>query len=543
MAVEVLKDFLARLGFEVDEAASAKFNASLATGTTRALAFGATIQAMAVGAYAAVYKMAEGKSQMLALADGLDMNVAKLEEWGFVAEQTGGTAEAFYSSLENLNNALGQAAIAQGPVETFHRLGIRIRNANGGLRDSVEVLMEVGEKIKDMNRAQATMFLGELGIDSSLIRMLTSDISGLRKTWQDMYQAVGVDSQKAAEDSRKFTGEVKMLFTLFKMLGDGISAIFVGQMGEDVVRFRKLIQENVSKIIPVLKTVIDVVLRIGKAFFVLTARLAGWIGDIIGWFGKLDSGTQNLILGITGFALAWRYLNLALLMTPIGGVIAGFIALLGLIDDYMVWKEGGDSLIDWGPWAEDIGAIVDALGVLFGALGQVWDVVKGPLFDTLKDWGKVFISVISSILKALASLVRTIVSLFKGDFSGALDGVVKMFESLFGILQTLYDYILKIFDGMGSAITDALGWAIGGMADMFGMGGDKQQAARPVLGPRPALEAAAANSAAVPSDTTLHSKTEINVYGNNPEATARRVASNQNRVNADLVRHAKGAAR
>ncbi len=534
--VEVLQDFLARLGFEVDEAGASEFHSTLATGATRVAAFGAAIQAMAVGAYAAIHMIAESKSEMLALADAVAVPVGRLEELGFVADVTGSSADALASSLESLNERLGNAAIGQG-LDTFHRLGVRVRDANGEIRNSADVLMEVGEKIKDMNRAQASMFLGQLGIDRSLVRMLTSDVDGLRRTYRDMYEAVGVDSQQAAEDFREFTGEVKALKTMFRMVGEGVAAIMVGEMGRDVAQFRKLIQENVGKIIPVLKTLISVVLRIGKVFFALTARLVKLLGMLVDWFGRLDDSTQNIILAVLGFAAAWRWLNLAFLATPIGAIITGLIALLGLIDDFMVWKEGGESLIDWGPWADDIDALMAALSGLLGLLGELWNLVKGPLFAVFGLWGKQFLAVLSAMTRATIDLVTAIVRLFQGDFSGAVGAVAQAFGHLWEIVEAVMENIKSAFELADGVIGNVVSWAAEGLGGLLGLGGS----GAPVLMPPQAQLAASAGAA---GDTAINSSTVIRVDGaRNPEATARAVAGEQRRVNADLVRHAKGAVR
>lgn len=541
MAAEVLKDFLARLGFEVDEAGAEQFNSALATSATRVAAFGAAIQAMAVGAYAAIYKIAEAKSQLLSVADAVGEPVSRLQELQFVAEQTGASADALSSSLEGLTERLGQASIGQGGLETFHRLGISIRDSSGRLRDSADVLLDVGEKLKGMDTARATMFMGQLGIDRKLLRMLTSDVGGLRQAYQEMYQAVGVDADKAAEDSRKFVGEVGALKAMLQLVADGIAAIFVGQMGEDVVSLRKMIQENVGKIIPVLKTVIDVVLRIGKVFGALTARLVSWVSGIIDWFGMLEKATQNLILVVLGFAAAWKWLNLSFLLTPLGAIISGFIALLALVDDFTVWSEGGSSLIDWGPWADDIDAVVSALGVLFSALGEVWDVVKGPLMATLRDWGGLALSVIGGVVSAVAKLVVAVVKLFQGDFAGAMDAVITAFEALLQAVDKVAGYVLQVFGGLGQAVNDSLGWMVDGLKGLLGFDSEAQGRGAPVLAPAPAQAAAATAGA---GGMNLESHTTVQVYGaGDPAAVGRRVAGEQDRANADLVRHARGAAK
>jgi len=540
VAAEVLKDFLARLGFEVDEAGAADFKATLAESSTKVLAFGAAVQAMAVGAYAAIYQIASSKSELLTMADAVGVPVSKLEELAFVAEQSGSSADKLYSSVESVSEALAGASIGQGGLETFHRLGISIRDSNNELRDSVDVLMEVGDKVKDMDPTKASMYLNQLGIDPSMLRMLTSDVSGLSQAYQDMYQAVGVDADQAAEDSRAFVGEVKGLFAMVKLIGDGIAGVFVGDMGRDIARFRKLIQDNVGKIIPVLKTIIDVVVRIGKAFFALTTRLVTWVGMIIDWFGKLDSGTQALILGVLGIAAAWRYLNLAFLATPLGMLLAGLFALLALVDDFMVWKDGGDSFIDWGPWADDIDKVVDGVAGLLKMLGRLWDLIKGPLFEVVGMWAKGVVSALGSLLNVLGSVVSAIVKLFQGDLSGAMSAMGEAFKHVFEMVTNILGNIKEIVGFILDKMGGVLSWAADGIGDMLGFGDDDPPDS-PITGNAPTLGVAGMRGA---GDTIIHSTTQITVDGSgDPAATARSVGRGQNRANADLVRHAKGAAR
>lgn len=528
MGAEVLKEFLTRLGFEVDEAGMKKFNSSLASSTTRALAFGAAVQAAAVAIHAAVYRIASTQDELLNLSESTGIAVGTLQELAYVAEQTGSSADRLHSSLANLQNKLAEATLGRGGIETFQRLGIRIKDANGQLRATEDVLADVGEKLKGMDRGRQEMFLGQLGIDRSLVSMLTEDVGGLREAYRTMYEAAGLDAQKSAEDSRTYVKEVKSLTTLLNMLGRTVAAIFVGEMAEDVGRFRKTVQENIGKIIPVIKVLIEFVLRFGKAFGTLTARIFGWIGNIVEWFDTLDDGTQRIILGVLGFAAAWKFLNLSFLATPIGIILTGLIALVAVIDDFMTYMEGGESLFDWGPWAGSIMAVVDALRPLMDGLGQVWDMVKGPLFASFQWWADFILDVLEKIGSAFASLVLAVVRLFTGDLAGAVQAVMDMLTSLSDIISSALDAVGSIFKDSWSAISGFFG------------GGEQAGAPRSAaLAPSPAQAAAVGSGSA-----SINASTVIHVDGSgSPEATARAVGRSQAGVNADLVRHARGAAR
>lgn len=532
MAAEVLKEFLARLGFQVDEAGLQKFSSSLATATARAAAFGVGVMAAAAGIYAGIYKIAEHNAELLSTAESLGMSVAKLRELNFVASMTGSSSEALKSSLQGLKGAMAGALIGQGGLAAFARLGINIKDAKGHLRDTADVLAEVGQKIKGMDRPKAEMFLGQLGIDKGLYKMLTQDVSGLTNAYREMYAATGMDAQKAAEQSRGFIQETKMLKTVLGLLAESAGIAFIGKMGADVARFRKLLMENFSKIVNVLQAFIGMILRVAAFFGALTIRLFQWIGGIVDWFTKLDKSTQAIILGVLGFAAAWKYLNLSFLATPLGAIITGIIALVALIDDFMTYLEGGESLIDWGPWADSIMAVVAALRPLLDALGQVWDMVKGPLMEGFRNFGQDVLAILGDVLGAIVAFITAVVRLFQGDFSGAIDAVLKVF-------QRLADIVNLVAGRIGEFLSRS--WDM--VKGLVGGGESNQQSGPPALVPSPAFAVAAVGAGAA-GKTELNASTVINIEGaGDPEAVGRAVGGQQSRVNADLVRHARGAAR
>lgn len=531
MAAEVLQDFLARLGFQVEGAD--KFDGALASSATRVAAFGVAIQTLATGIYAAVYKIAEAKSELLTLAEAIDVPVHKLEELQYVAEQSGSSAQALNSSLEGLTQAIGGAMYGSGGIEAFARLGINIRDANGQLRNSADVLMDVGKRLQGMDKAKASKFLGDLGIDRSLVRMLTSDVSGLRDEYAAMYAAVGVDADQAAEQSRAFVGQVKQLKTVVKMIGDALAAILVGGMGADVARFRKMLIENMRKIIPVLKTIIDVVLRIAKTFGALTARLLSWVGLIVDWFGRLDGTTQTLILAVLGFAAAWKFLNLSFLATPLGLFLTLAAVVVALIDDFQTWLEGGESLINWGDgWTATLGALVSGLAVFKMAM-----IAIPAVMSAVSTAGGVLTGVIRAI--GMAATANPIGLLIMGLATAAML-IIANWETVKAWFSAFWEWLKESFDWLADAASS--------VADFFGFGGDDEEEKngtapqRPVLGPSPS--ATAGRPLAGQQTTSIDANTVINVQAAaSPEATARAVAGSQNRVNADLVRHARGAAK
>jgi hypothetical protein len=532
MSAEVLQEFLARLGFQVDEAGLQKFNSSLATATARAVAFGVGISAAATAAIYGIYKVAENNAELLKTAEGLGMTVEKLREMNFVADMTGSSTEALKSSLQGLQSAMAGALIGGGGLATFARLGIRIKDANGHLRDTSEVLMDVGKKIKGMDKPKAQMFLGQLGIDKNMYKMLTQDIGGITDAYREMYAATGMNAQKAAEDSRDFVQEVKMLKTMLGLLAESVSLAFVKKLGGNARDARKMLMENFGKIVQTLQVFINMILRVAGFFGALALRLGSWVSGIVGWFQKLDSGTQTLILGVLGFAAAWRYLNLSFLATPLGMIIVGLMALVALIDDFMGYMDGDESLIDWGPWAGQIMGIVNALKPLLDSLGKVWDMLKGPLAEGFSNFGQDAVAILTAMLGAFVNLVSVIVSLFTGDLAGAFSSALKFLTSISDAIMVVVN---RVLDFIGKLTGINLKGLVGG--------GDSYTA--PPLAPSQNFAMATAGAGAGGGNKTdLNATTNIYVDGaGDPQAVGQAVAGKQQRVNSDMVRNTRGAAR
>lgn len=526
MGGEVLKEFLARLGFQVDQASYSKFNASLASSTVRMAAFGAVVQAAGAAIWAGVYKVAEGQKELLQASERTGVSVERLQELQYVAEQTGASAASLVSSLKGLQQAMAGATIGQGGLATFARLGIRIKDANGKLRDTSEVLADVGEKVKKLDRPRAQMFLGQLGIDPELLEMMTQDVSGLTEAYREMYRVSGVDAQKAAEDSKDFVNAVKSIKTVFGLVAKSVAFSFIGKMGEDIERLKKRVTENFAKISNTFRVILGVVMRIASAFGELSVRIMKWVGDIVEWFDKLDGGTQKLILGIVGFAAAWKVLNLSFLATPLGAIIAGVAALVLLIDDFQTYMEGGESLIDWGPWVPQILAISDALKPLMEDFGKLWDMLKGPLADGFKIMGEGAIEIIKGLLGVFVNLISTVVGLLNGDWGAAWTSALQLIEKVWETVKGVIKFL-----GLKDIADNIVDHMVG-----------KKDA--PALGPSPAFAVAGAGAAGGGGRADITASTVINIDGaGDPAAVAMKVAEGQNRVNADLVRHTRGAVR
>lgn len=472
---EVIKEFLVSLGFGIDESGLNKFTAGITRATVAVTAIG-TVAVAAAGAITSfVAGVADKFDQIGDLADRVNTTTEEIMRLGYVATLTGSSVEAANFSLEGLSRTAGEAALGIGRgAKIFQDLGLSAKDSNGKLKDTSVLMADIGAKIKDMGRGEQMAVLSKLGIDSTMINALTTDISGLAAEFDQLYKNAGIDANKAAEQSGEFNDSMDRLKMTFDSIKSAVGLKFMGQVKNGIDTLRKFLVEHMPKIINAVSPIINVVLRIAEAFIAIVSRVGSAIGSIIGFLVKVNDATDGWAGYILAAAAAWKFLNLSFLATPIGMILSLAAAIALLVDDFLTWKEGGDSLIDWGKWDAEIQFATD--------------IVMG-----IK-------SVIENAFTAIFAAIDSVISLLTGDFSRAFRAAGEMVSSI---------------------------------GRVFGIGNN------PVLTPSPQAAAAVTGG-----NQSVSQQTQIVVQGaTSPDATARAVAGQQSRVNADMARNLKGAAR
>lgn len=393
-AAGVITEFLASVGFQADEK-------SLKSALLKVAGFGAAVQMMAVGIYAGLIKVASGEAEMARQAERLGTTSDKIQELGYIAESSGVKIDVVTKSLE--------AMVSKNPR----------------IRDAAAAMELAGEKMKRMNEAQRRAYAARMGIDPSLIPALISDTEQLKGEFRAMYDVAKIDAKEAGEASKGFMSEIGKLNTMVGLLGKSVALTFIVRIRQDVEALRRAIMENFDKIKRVLEAVIAVVLRIAGVISAFAHRIIKWITGVVEWFDRLDDGQKKLVIGAGLLLAAWRLLNAGFLATPLGMLIAGLMAIVALVDDYLTYMEGGESYFDWSEW-------VDTIESSRAALAKVIEVVAEFISNNstaISFLGRsiaAFIGVRSAItgattaFKMLTGGVKALGAALKGNLIGLL---------------------------------------------------------------------------------------------------------------------------
>ncbi|NHB94362.1 lytic transglycosylase catalytic [Photorhabdus cinerea] len=378
--VDTIKDFLISLGFDVDEKGRGKFDAVVKGVTANVLKLGTAVEGAALTIVGFTTKIANGLDKLYWQSQRTGATVAGIKALSYAVSQMGGSAEAAQGALENMARFMRNNPGAEG---WLNRLGVQTRDSSGQMRDAASILASVGQKLSSMPYYRANQYAQMLGIDENTLMAMRRGLASFTADYQMMLQKTGFNADKAAQQANKFTTALHGFNALLGILRDKIGANLAGGLAGSFDSLRQKILDNFPKIEATLTKIIKGILWFADVFSRMVYRVVQGVGEIIGWWKGLDESSKMLIAMFGAIVVAWRLLNSAFLMSPIGMITVLIGALLLLYDDYKTWKEGGKSLIDWSKWEKDIDRAVDA----FKTIGK-W-IKKGV--DGIGGWKNAFL--------------------------------------------------------------------------------------------------------------------------------------------------------
>ena len=406
MNAETIKDFLVSLGFQVDEAGARKFDTVIAGTTAQAVKLGVAVEAAAISVVAFTAKVASGLDQLYWASQRTGATVAGIQAIGYAASQAGSSAEAARGSLESLSRFMRNNPGAEG---FLNRLGVQTRDASGNMRDMASIFTGVGQQLNKMPYYRANQYAQMLGIDENTLMAMRRGMGQFGAQYTQMAKAIGFNADQAAASSNRFMTSLRAFGQMAGMARDKIGSNLAEGLSGSIDTLRKQIVDNFPKIEQTITSGVKGILWLAEIIGRVVYRLIQAGGDIMQWWSSLDKSTQRLIEVFGALVVAWRILNGAFVMSPIGMITALGLAILALYDDYKTWKEGGQSLIDWKKWEPQIkGAIKgvddlkDAVMRLLGIDPQTWT-AKWDMSNLMENLGE-----LSKMLDGIARLLNAI---------------------------------------------------------------------------------------------------------------------------------------
>lgn len=439
MASETIKEFLVGIGFDVDDKGLDAFGAKV---KKFSVGVAAAVATAAAGFYAlskAVGSTAQKFDDLGDAANRIGTGTYELERFAYQAELSGSNMATATSSLENFARRVGEVAQGTGrAVAIFDELGISVQGADGEMRNATDLISEVGVKIKDLSRVEQLNILNKLGIDATLLDTLTTDVSALGAEFDALYKANGTNIQATAESAAEFNDMVFRLKYAFSSFKDALFSEVLAPLADTAFsvtkRLTEFMQVALKAMRPFFKNVANIIGALVKIFARVWVGVTNLVANIVKpfkWFFGLMPGWVKVIGGLT---LAFYGLSAAFAASPVGVIVALGVAIAALVDDFLVWKEGGQSFLDWSIWEQAINAASagiesftqffrDLFSAVYAVIGIIKDLFTLNFEGVFENW-RVFVNSLSSAVESLFGWFSSLKD-FLGGLTGGVGSLIK----------------------------------------------------------------------------------------------------------------------
>ncbi|MCU4333797.1 phage tail tape measure protein [Acinetobacter pittii] len=361
MAKGVVRDFLVSLGFDTDNSGLASMKSAMDGIEWKAKALNGALMALATGAVVAVRQTASELDKLYFSSQRIGASVTNINAYGNAIAQLGGDAEGAIGSLETLAEKIRNYPGYEGQIKS---LGVSTRDANGQMRDRVEVMKDLSGVLAKMPAYQANAYANSLGIDQkTLLAMRDGKFIANMEKYQKIQNELGMNDD-LTKSGNEFMTEYRDL-TMMTKTGFQVIVMQAGKALIPILRLlNQLIQAGIhafSQLNPQIKEGLAIGLR-----FAMLALMFSAMAKSLGLLLKFIPALKTFI----GLLKLFR---LAFLASPIGIILALGAALALLYDDYKTWREGGKSLFDWSKWTNGIDTIINKIKDFLDILDKVKD--------------------------------------------------------------------------------------------------------------------------------------------------------------------------
>lgn len=465
---EVIKEFLAKLGFQVEPVSARKFIDVLASTSKLAAKTGGTILAVAAAGEAMVQSFARGMEKMYYSSKRNDATVENLQAIQFAFKQMGLNADQALGIVETFS---ANIRTQPGFTALLNNLGV----ATDG-RDRIEVLRDTVKQLAKMEHFIGAQFAQRLGIPEDVFLQWKQNMPAFEAAMEkylELQRKSGIGAKQAAEDAKEF-------MNILRELWERVSLIAASIANRLMPAFRNM---NMA----VNEFLDDLQAWINSNF---TTELGEWSVQLASINTELTK-LKNML----GEDQEANWLNSLFFVLKTEAVAAGH-ALLDLLDGVLAlgtgdWSKAWSKLKSAGRYA------------IFGP-----EAPEAPVKpDNFKD-AKIY---------------------------DGMTGSQRLTHQLMAL--GMFQKIQNSGNDMTGADEDALNQAMA-LAEMqiteLRMRGFKPQFANP------ALEKQYGDA---DSRVQMTNSTTINMSTSDPIVAGRQAASEQSRVNSDLVRNLRGATR
>jgi phage-related protein len=303
----------------------------------------------------------------------IGINAQRLQELRFAANLAGASNAELGTGLKLLaKNSLEAAQGTKSFVEDFARLGVRVTDSTGQLKDADQLLLEVSDGLRglesDSERAAlAQTLLGRSGI--KLVPFMAQGSEAIEEQAARASELGEVFDAKLLANSEALIDAQRELDGAFQGIKNTIAREFMPfaiRVVQWLTNMVVAIQGPVGRALSTLQTVF---VGIGKALSVI----ATLIGDVLDGLGSLGTAIKVLAaVSVTAWAVSTAPI---IFMIAVLGLLG--VAIVAIIEDLEAMGSGGESVI---------GGLIGEFQLLLEETGSIFDAITGVIATAIDFW-------------------------------------------------------------------------------------------------------------------------------------------------------------
>lgn len=428
------------------------------------------------------------------LTNRFGISAEKIQEWQYLALQTGVDVETFNKALMKARSSLVDLATGteNNATKALQSLGLSLKQfANSEDMFDGVIKALAGVENKTLQTAYANEIFGDK-IATEMLPFLNAGTDELQKfkeefasmstlsTHQVKALAELDDTLNLLKESIKNVGLQigASLQPLIKSIADTLQNTLIPKLQQVAEWFNSLSlsqQEFIAKALLIVAAIAPVIAIIGK--------LTSGIGGLIGMLPKLNSALSTLaanpivlIISVVAALLVLLYTRCEAFRNAINGLvstISGALApILNLIMNLLttivnmispILQLLGEIL------AVIINIVVDALSPFFNMLSLIFQLIQ-PLLQVALIPLQLALKALQVPLKILATLLQWLAPLFNmfaKVVTGAFKAVLAVINIILGAIEKAVNWVIDMINGLIDTYNNLLGWLFGN-ADTIG---------------------------------------------------------------------------
>ena len=437
----VVNEVVTRFSFQGDLRPQREFNTGLDSSIKLLAGVAAGITAASGAMFAWANSIFNTIDPMVQLSRETGVALESIQELGYAASVNGSSLDAVSASVREMTKRIGEfEQLGTGPAkEVVENLGISFRDANGEIKAADQVMLELTDTMAGMSESERMNVLDKLGIDPSMIQLLSStseEVEGLRAR----AQRLGVVTQEQGGAVASYNDSLTTLRFGMQGIQNMVAVGFAPMMGDLVDRFVNLLEANQDLIMNGLNWLGEVV-----------ASTMGLLERMWPIFAAVAAGFAIAKVAAIGFGGV-----MSIILSPFVLWTAAILGAILIIDDLIVAFQGGESVI------------ADFFESFFGidirpALQAIVAVVKETV--------ALVIEVFSPAVDAIKSMFKAVAAIIQGDFGAAWDHIgdamASMVEFALGLFTTLAEGAGAIMKALAGLIVEGFMIAFDKLAGAF----------------------------------------------------------------------------